>query len=192
MIDKPNSELFASLGQELLATGLGFRFQARGMSMQPTIRDGEMVHVEPVEIGEIRKRDIVLFSDGWTFRAHRVTGIGPSRKVLFTRGDAAAEMDGPVCAQQVLGKVVAKEQKRECDEKIRVISLQGRAARVRFVASQMRVLISHALHSLIGEKGTRAIRGLFPRQNNFGKLSAIFVLLVLFAIPKLSLSTSCR
>src|SRR5258708_6022252 len=102
MIDRPNPELFASLGKELLATGLGFRFQARGMSMYPTICDGEAVHVKPIAINKIKARDIVLFSDGSTFRAHRVTGIGPCRKVLFTRGDAAAEMDGPVCVQQVL------------------------------------------------------------------------------------------
>jgi signal peptidase I len=148
--DKANSTLFKILSQDLLAAGLGFRFRARGMSMQPTIRDGEVVWVEPVCIDEIRKRDIILFSEGSTFRAHRVLKLNPRGGLFHTRGDAGIDMDTPVQAGQILGRVVAKEPPAG---KVGMIPLRGHAARARFVIGQLRTLVSTLASRAAGETG---------------------------------------
>jgi signal peptidase I len=148
--DKANSTLFKTLSQDLLAGGLGFRFRARGMSMQPTIRDGEMIWVEPVCIDEIRKRDIILFSQGPTLRAHRVLKLNPRGGLFHTRGDAGIDMDAPVHAGQILGRVVAKEPPAG---KVGMIPLRGRAARTRFVLEQLRILVSTLARRAAGEAG---------------------------------------
>ena len=148
--DKANSTLFRTLSQDLLAGGLGFCFRARGMSMQPTIRDGEMIWVEPVCIDEIRKRDIILFSEGSTFRAHRVLKSNPRGGVFHTRGDAGVDMDAPVHAAQILGRVVAKEPPPGKAERI---LLRGHAARARFVLGQVRILVSTLARGAAGEAG---------------------------------------
>ena len=62
--DREHSKLFGALIGSLLSEGLGFRFRARGRSMQPTIQDGEILHVKPVSVETLRKGDIVLFADG--------------------------------------------------------------------------------------------------------------------------------
>jgi signal peptidase I len=148
--DKANSTLFKTLSQDLLAGGLGFRFRARGMSMQPTIRDGEMIWVEPVAIDEIRKRDIILFSEGSTFRAHRVLKLNPRNGLFHTRGDAGIDMDAPVQECQILGRVVAKEPSAG---KVGTIPLHGRAARARFVLGQLRILVSSLASRAAGQAG---------------------------------------
>jgi signal peptidase I len=148
--DKANSTLFKTLSQDLLAGGLGFRFRARGMSMQPTIRDGEMIWVEPVCIADIRKRDIILFSEGSTFRAHRVLKLNPRGGLFHTRGDAGIDMDAPVRAGQILGRVVAKELPAG---KAGKIPLRGHAARARFVLGQLRILVSTLACKAAGETG---------------------------------------
>ena len=42
--DRAQSRAFRELAGELVASGLGFRFQAMGRSMLPAIQDGEMLH----------------------------------------------------------------------------------------------------------------------------------------------------
>ena len=128
--ERSQSALFGSLSKELLAGGMGFRFQARGRSMAPSIWDGETVHVQPVAVETLRKGDIVLFSDGAHFRAHRLLKAGP--EAFVTQGDAALESDGIVRPEQILGKVIAKEE--SADGVTRVVKLgaaPGRRYRVR-------------------------------------------------------------
>ncbi len=76
--DKEHSTLFGALIGSLLSEGLGFRFRARGRSMQPTIQDGEILHVKPVSAETLRKGDIVLFAEGKHFRAHRLVVVDPN------------------------------------------------------------------------------------------------------------------
>jgi hypothetical protein len=42
-----DSESFEALCRELLKNGLSVRFEARGASMSPCIRDRQIVHVTP-------------------------------------------------------------------------------------------------------------------------------------------------
>ena len=70
--DEAHSTLFGDLSQRLLSMGLGFRFQARGTSMEPAIRDGDLLQVMPVVAEELGRGDIVLFADGANFRGELV------------------------------------------------------------------------------------------------------------------------
>ena len=55
-----DSARFEAISRELLKRGLSVRFQARGASMSPCIRDGEIVYVTGVIVSKLRKGDIVL------------------------------------------------------------------------------------------------------------------------------------
>jgi signal peptidase I len=132
---------FAAIVAELLMSGQQVRFPAPGKSMQPTIRDGEVVTVEPLSPSDVRKGDIILYRRGEGLIAHRVIRImkGPgtarssaiaSYGMFVLRGDASTACDLPVEPGQVLGRVVAVERQG------RSISLVGRWSRMRFVAGQ--------------------------------------------------------
>ena len=86
--DEAHSTLFGALSQTLLSSGLGFRFLARGTSMEPEIRDGDLLQVMPVVAEELGRGDIVLFADGANFRAHRLVVVDRVRGIFVTRGDS--------------------------------------------------------------------------------------------------------
>ena len=103
------SEEFATLAGEVLARGRTLRFRARGVSMCPFIRDGDVVEVEPIGDRPICRRDVVLRRGGdgrvLAHRVTRVTGRGEGA-LVHTRGDALGYPDGPISQRQVLGRVV--------------------------------------------------------------------------------------
>ena len=141
--DKEHSTLFGALIGSLLSEGLGFRFRARGRSMQPTIQDGEILHIRPVSAETLRKRDIVLFAEGKHFRAHRLVVVDLERSVFRTRGDAGGPTDAPLCLEQILGRVVAKEDNSGC--KPHVVQLCGTRARTAFLTMQSRNAVSRMI-----------------------------------------------
>lgn len=104
-----NSELFDDLARPMLEQGLSVRFQARGASMSPAIRDGEIVEISPVELTELRAKDIILAKTDSGFRLHRIVTIDPARDVFITRGDCGQEDDPPLSGSQILGLARAKE-----------------------------------------------------------------------------------
>src|SRR5436305_8138287 len=133
MTDKlAQSRVFREVTSELVANGLGFRFQATGRSMLPTIQDGEMLHVRPVAWRSVKVADIVLFRDGAEFKAHRV--IRKTGDLLVTRGDSSWQADSAIRRGQIVGKIVAKE----CAGTGRVVSLGGVKERVVFFARAVR------------------------------------------------------
>ena len=100
-------EDFASIAQEVLGRGRALRFRAKGGSMSPFIRNGDVVEVVPLE-GKINLGDIVLYrsSHGNTV-IHRV--IQRSKRSIITKGDSVPSSDQPMLSRQVLGRVVAIE-----------------------------------------------------------------------------------
>ena len=68
------SKLFLDLMGELLRGGTRVRFRANGRSMYPSIRDGEVVMVEPVGPSDVKLADIVLYRSERGLIAHRVVG----------------------------------------------------------------------------------------------------------------------
>jgi len=117
-----SSKVFQEISTELLARGHGMRFRAEGKSMQPTIREGEAITVEPVAPWAVKRGDILLCRGPQGFIAHRVVriqitnGSSPAQSSALSshysfilRGDALSGCDAPVESGQVLGKVVSVE-----------------------------------------------------------------------------------
>src|ERR1019366_4517711 len=107
--DRPQSKLFEVITRELLGSGNGIRFQARGASMSPAIRDGEVVHVKSVAPAELRKGEIVLVKGEMGFRLHRLVVADAERDVFITRGDCGQQDDPAVSREEIVGIAVAKE-----------------------------------------------------------------------------------
>jgi hypothetical protein len=104
-----DSKLFEEFIRPMLQQGLSVRFQARGRSMSPAIRDGEIVEVTPVQLTELRQDDIVLAKSGSGFRLHRIVVLDVVRDLFITRGDCGQEDDPPLAGAQILGLARAKQ-----------------------------------------------------------------------------------
>ncbi len=81
-----------------------FVFKARGTSMLPSIPDGSLVHVYPVQ-RSITAGDVVLAhyrNDEWL--CHRVIRVSRGGLVL-TKGDFNRCMDEPISRWDVVGRV---------------------------------------------------------------------------------------
>jgi len=112
--------LFTDVAQGLLRQGYGVRFCAKGWSMYPTIRDGEMITVEPAIPSRVKRGDILLRYNNRRVIAHRLVRIARRKTLLnpqtsipgtffILRGDALSACDESVDPGQVLGKVVSVE-----------------------------------------------------------------------------------
>src|SRR3989454_7882575 len=103
--------MFNEITGELLRCGNRVRFRAVGASMQPTIEDGELITVAPVEPAAVKRGDILLYRGERGLIAHRLVGLRRSVKGEDVRyllqGDASVDRDDPVQPGQVLGRVVA-------------------------------------------------------------------------------------
>src|SRR3984893_911270 len=124
-----DSEMFEALSRELLDGGLCVRFEARGASMSPSIRDREIVHVTPVIVSKLAKGDIVLTKGDHGFRMHRLVIADHKKDTFITRGDCGLENDPPVRGAQILGFAATKEVK--VAGRVFTVTLNGRASRAR-------------------------------------------------------------
>jgi hypothetical protein len=104
---------FAALASEILGGGSSLRFRARGVSMWPLVRDGDILEVQPPGFAALRRGDVVLCRPrGGRLVAHRVVQIirgNSGATTIVTQGDTLAFSDAPISAEQVLGYVVAVE-----------------------------------------------------------------------------------
>src|SRR5215211_3624562 len=106
------SKMFLETSRELLLGGYPIRFCANGQSMKPTIKDGEVIIIEPVEPANIKRGDIIFYRTKCGVIAHRVVDIkreAGEQATFILRGDSAAASDSPVAANEILGRVVAVE-----------------------------------------------------------------------------------
>ena len=101
----------AGLMEAILEKGKPFRFEARGESMHPAIRDGDILTVAPAAGRRPRTGDIVAFVHPETggLRVHRVVGAGAGRYVL--KGDNALAADPAVGPEAIMGFVVGLERR---------------------------------------------------------------------------------
>jgi signal peptidase I len=101
--------MFFELAREILSRGQRFRFSARGMSMSPILRDGDVLTIAPISVSLPGMGDIVAFvhSDGARLVVHRVVAV--RRDGCVTKGDNASERDGIVPYESILGVVVSVE-----------------------------------------------------------------------------------
>jgi hypothetical protein len=94
----------------VLARDVDFRFRARGWSMAPFIRDGDVITVSPLRGALPHKGEVVAFEHPATgsLVVHRV--VGRSSGSVTIRGDAAlSEADGLIPTENLLGRVTRVE-----------------------------------------------------------------------------------
>ncbi|MGD8345433.1 MAG: S24 family peptidase [Desulfobacterales bacterium] len=122
------TKVFPELISHLLTEGHIVKFSAPGDSMYPTICDGDIITVAPVQTACVTSGDIILYRHKSGVAAHRVMRIikrsedhsrsalndlknrsSSEKRHIILRGDAAVVCDDPVGADQVLGKVVLVE-----------------------------------------------------------------------------------
>jgi hypothetical protein len=144
-----DTDLFSDMIQETLNRDHSIRFRAPGDSMYPTICDGDVVTVMPIDTASITIGDIILYRHRSGVTAHRVMRIlkrseknsrsglkGPQDRSssetldFLLRGDAAINDDAPVSSQQILGKLVSIERNgRRMDPYCRRIKLHYKIRR---------------------------------------------------------------
>lgn len=101
---------FSGLSAEILQLGKSLRFQARGHSMQPLVRDGDFLLVKP--LGERRPGlgDVVLcVTESDEVLVHRVIRrhLRSDGYHFLVQGDQVAQPDGWIARDQIYGKVEA-------------------------------------------------------------------------------------
>jgi hypothetical protein len=75
--------------------------------MLPLIREGDRLLVS-YKLDHVRRGSIVLFLQGERLIAHRLLRIAPGCPPLFiTKGDHSWSFDAPVCADKLVGQVIA-------------------------------------------------------------------------------------
>ena len=105
-------EDFASIAQGVLSRGRILKFKAKGGSMSPFIRNGDVVEVVPAK-GKINLGDIILYRSSYGNPVvHRV--IQRNKESIITKGDSVPSSDEPILFEQVLGRVVAVEKNGWC------------------------------------------------------------------------------
>ena len=111
----------------MLEKGNSIRFQAKGWSMRPFIRDGDFIVVNPVKSSSIRKGDIVFYSNAENkIIVHRIIRKYKKndRIIVLIKADATLSPPEKMDIQNVLGKVVAIERngrKKRLDTKLHQI-----------------------------------------------------------------------
>ncbi len=96
----------------VLGRGRALRFKAKGGSMSPFIRNGDVVEVVPSK-GKINLGDVVFYcSSHGSPVVHRV--IQRNKENIITKGDSVSNSDQPIFSKQVLGRVVAVEKNGWC------------------------------------------------------------------------------
>ena len=120
-----NADLL-ELSKDIFRKGKSIRFQAKGWSMRPFIRDGDFIVVSPIENSSIKTGDVVFYlTTENKIIVHRVIRkhekYKDNRITMLIKGDATFSSPEKVEMQNVLGKVVAVErngQKKRLDTKL--------------------------------------------------------------------------
>lgn len=105
-------EAFLELSRDFLKKGNSVRFQAKGWSMHPFIKDGDFVIVKSLKNLTVKIGDLAFYyTDGDKAKIHRV--VGKSKKkgtpTILIKGDACYGSPEEIEIQSVLGKVTSIE-----------------------------------------------------------------------------------
>ena len=103
-----------AITRAVLGKGVPFRFRARGASMRPFIRDGDVITVTPLSGNLPRYGDVAAFIRPGTRQLviHRV--VGKSNGSFLIKGDNSFRDDGFIPLANILGRVtkVERDQKK--------------------------------------------------------------------------------
>lgn len=107
MLQTLSSEDFIDLAKALLRRGQPLRFRATGASMEPSIRSGDLLTVDPIDAQALRPGDVVLYQSERGPRVHRMVGqVGATFRL---QGDAPGCLVEEVPVAEVLGRVALVE-----------------------------------------------------------------------------------
>ena len=103
------SEQLEKLMRGVLAKGASFRFQGKGFSMSPFIKDGDVLTIAPLQGSCPRFGDVVVFThpDTGKLVIHRI--IGKKKSTYRTKGDNSPEEDGIISREAIMGRVTNVE-----------------------------------------------------------------------------------
>ena len=104
-----SSQHLEKLMRGVLTKGACFRFQGKGFSMSPFIKDGDVLTIAPLQGSSPRFGDVAVFTHPHTgtLIVHRI--IGKRAGFYLTKGDNAPEGDGLISRAAVLGRVAKVE-----------------------------------------------------------------------------------
>ena len=116
---------------DLLTRGHSVRFQARGDSMHPIIRDEDYLHIVPHDGSPITRGDVVLTLSERGLTVHRVVDIDGD--VIITRGDNAAAPDPSLHSSRILGRVsyVERDGAQQRMDRLSPVALAARRFTIR-------------------------------------------------------------
>jgi len=99
----------AQLLDAVLQRGAPFRFCAKGWSMSPFIKDGDVITVSPLGERAPAIGDVVAFqhSDRGRLVVHRI--VGSRNNTYAIQGDSLPQADDVVQPAEILGRVVRVE-----------------------------------------------------------------------------------
>ncbi|MEN6439421.1 MAG: S24/S26 family peptidase [Syntrophobacter sp.] len=97
---------FMPVIRDALESGQHVRMTARGSSMFPFIRGGDVVALEPLEttpvVGDIVLAQCASAAEGERYVLHRVVRVGGG--AFFLRGDSQKDCEGPFLREDILGR----------------------------------------------------------------------------------------
>lgn len=104
-----SSQSLRELLRAVLDKGASFRFRAKGFSMSPFIKDGDVLTVALWQGTTPRLGDVVVFTHPGTGKLiiHRV--IEKKTDSYLTKGDNSPEGDGLISKADILGRVTKAE-----------------------------------------------------------------------------------
>ncbi|MDW7759908.1 MAG: S24/S26 family peptidase [Acidobacteriota bacterium] len=105
-----SGQALLKLMRDVLAKGLPFRFRARGLSMAPFVRDGDVITISPTRRSLPGVGRVVAFVSTETGKlvVHRV--VARRGTAVFIRGDCVPEhADGIIPPENLLGQVTRIE-----------------------------------------------------------------------------------
>ena len=121
---------FLKLSKDILDQGNCLRFQVKGRSMQPAVKDGDIINVEPVQGQEIRLGEVIYYKNAeGGMSAHRVIkkNFKENGSVLIVKGDTNIDTGEEVLLGDILitrGEHLGiKEFKKLAEAKIKIWSV---------------------------------------------------------------------
>ncbi len=124
---------FLGLSAEVLHLGASLRFQARGHSMQPLVRDGDILLVKPLGERLPRVGDVVLcVTEPGMVLVHRVIRrqFCSDGYHFLVQGDQVSQPDGWIPRDRIYG---------------RVASIEREGSRINMDSMEMRILSAMAV-----------------------------------------------
>lgn len=92
--------------EKLLLAGETVTFEPQGYSMYPVIRPDDAVIVEPVDVGDLKRGDVVVYRRMNSILVmHRIYKIKGDECWLV--GDNQSAVEGPVDVHQLRGKMIS-------------------------------------------------------------------------------------